>query len=87
MAVIKMDRAQLATAAHRYGATTNDAVLVAVGAALHQDLLSRGESVEPIVITVPVSGHRPGGNAAVGNLVSPMVVNVQSELDSIIESP
>jgi diacylglycerol O-acyltransferase / wax synthase len=87
MAVIKMDRAQLATAAHRYGATTNDAVLVAVGAALHQDLLSRGESVEPIVITVPVSGRRPGGNAAVGNLVSPMVVNVQSELDSIIESP
>jgi diacylglycerol O-acyltransferase len=76
MAVIRLDRAPLASAAHRYGATTNDAVLVAVGAALHEDLLSRGESVDPIVITVPVSGRRPGGKSGVGNLVSPMVVNV-----------
>jgi diacylglycerol O-acyltransferase / wax synthase len=76
MAVISLDRVQLATAAHRYGATTNDAVLVAVGAALHQYLLSRGESVEPLVITVPVSGRRPGGEPGVGNLVSPMVINV-----------
>ena len=76
LAVVRLDRAPLASAAHRYGATTNDAVLVAVGAALHKDLLSRGESVDPIVITVPVSGRRPGGKSGVGNLVSPMVVNV-----------
>jgi diacylglycerol O-acyltransferase / wax synthase len=76
MAVIRLDRARLAAAAHRYGATANDAVLVAVGGALHQVLLSRGESVDPIAITVPVSGRRVRGGPAVGNLVSPMLVEV-----------
>jgi diacylglycerol O-acyltransferase len=78
MAVLTLDRAPLRAAAHRHGATTNDAVLVAVAAALHQLLLSRGESVDPIVVTVPVSGRRPGGGSAVGNLVSPMLVQVPS---------
>lgn len=76
MAVVRLDRASLRAAAHRNGATTNDAVLVAVGAALHQYLLSRGESVDPLAVTVPVSGRRPGGGPAVGNLVSPMLVDV-----------
>jgi diacylglycerol O-acyltransferase / wax synthase len=74
--VVRLDRAALAAAAHRYGATTNDAVLVAIADALHWVLLSRGESIDPIVITVPVSGRRSGGRQAVGNLVSPMVVGV-----------
>jgi diacylglycerol O-acyltransferase / wax synthase len=76
MAVLRLDRARLAAAAHRNGATTNDAVLIAVTAALHQILLRRGEFVDPIVITVPVSGRRPGGGREVGNLVSPMLVKV-----------
>ena len=76
MAVVKLDRARLAAVAHRNGATTNDAVLVAVGGALHQILLSRGESVDPIAITVPVSGRGPRPSPAVGNLVSPMLVEV-----------
>ena len=65
-----------AAAAHRYGATTNDAVLVAVGGALHVVALARGESVDPVAIAVPVSGRRPRGGPAVGNLVSPMLVKV-----------
>ena len=76
MAVLKLDRARLAAAAHRGGATTNDAVLVAVAAALHQILLSMNESIDPIVVTVPVSGRRPRGGREVGNLVSPMLVSV-----------
>lgn len=76
MAVIRVDRARLAAAAHRNAATTNDAVLVAVARALHQALRSRGESVDPIAVTVPVSGRRPSGGPAVGNLVSPMLVDV-----------
>lgn len=76
VAVMRLDRARLAAAAHRYGATANDAVLVAVGGALHQVLLSKGESVDPIAITVPVSGRRAGGGSALGNLVSPMLVDV-----------
>jgi diacylglycerol O-acyltransferase / wax synthase len=76
MAAIRLERAPLAAAAHRMGATANDAVLVAVGGVLHQILLSRGESVEPIAITVPVSGRGSGPGPAVGNLVSPMLVEV-----------
>ena len=76
MAVVRVERARLAAAAHRNGATTNDAILVAVGAALHQILLSRGEWVDPIAITVPVSGRGSQPGPAVGNLVSPMLVDV-----------
>jgi diacylglycerol O-acyltransferase / wax synthase len=76
MAVVRLERAPLAAAAHRNGATTNDAVLVAVGAALHQILLNRRESVDPIAITVPVSGRGSRARPAVGNLVSPMLVDV-----------
>jgi diacylglycerol O-acyltransferase / wax synthase len=76
MAVLRLDRARLAAAAHRNGATTNDAVLLAVASALQQVLLARGECIDPIVITVPVSGRRPGAGREVGNLVSPMLVNV-----------
>jgi WS/DGAT/MGAT family acyltransferase len=76
MAVLRLDRARLAAAAHRHGATTNDAVLLAVASALQQVLLARGECIDPIIITVPVSGRRPGGGREVGNLVSPMLVDV-----------
>ena len=76
MAVIRLDRTRLAAAAYRYGATTNDAVLVAVGGALHQVAQDRGEVIDPVAIAVAVSGRRPRGGPAVGNLVSPMLVNV-----------
>lgn len=76
MAVLRLDRARLAAAAHGNGATANDAVLVSVAAALHGLLLDRGEYVDPIVVTVPVSGRRPGAGHDVGNLVSPMLINV-----------
>jgi WS/DGAT/MGAT family acyltransferase len=81
IAVLKLDRTRLSAAAHSYGATTNDAVLVAVAAALHQILLAKGESVDPIAITVPVSGRRSDSASAVGNLVSPMLVNVPTSGD------
>jgi diacylglycerol O-acyltransferase / wax synthase len=78
MAVVRLERAPLAAAAHRNGATTNDALLVAVGATLHQILLGRGESVDPIAITVPVSGRGSRPGSAMGNLVSPMLVEVSA---------
>src|SRR5699024_10321847 len=56
MAVVRVDRMELRAAAHAVGATTNDAILVAVAAALAQVLELRAETVDPILITVPVSG-------------------------------
>lgn len=75
MAVLRVEHAALRTAAHAYGASTNDAVLVAVAGALHRVLRERGELVDSFVMTVPVSG-RPAGNGALGNMVSPMLVDV-----------
>jgi hypothetical protein len=39
-------------------------------------LAEQRESVDPIAVTVPVSGRRPGGGPAMGNMVSPMLVDV-----------
>jgi hypothetical protein len=76
MTVVRVDHALLRGAAHRQGATTNDAVLVAVGGALHRYLVSRGELVDPIALAVPVSGRDPARSGAVGNVVGPMLVEV-----------
>jgi WS/DGAT/MGAT family acyltransferase len=76
LAVVRVPAAALRSAAHQHGATTNDAILVAVAGALHRVLAARGESPGLIVVTVPVSGRSPNGGAALGNMVSPMLVPV-----------
>ena len=77
VAVVTVDRLRLGEAAHRAGATTNDAVLVAVADALSDVLRLRGESVDPLVVTVPVSGRGTGSSdGQLGNLVSPLLVDV-----------
>lgn len=81
LAVVRTDASFLRAAAHRFGATTNDAVLVAVGGALHRVLLARGEHVEELVVTVPVSGRRTDSASDLGNMVSPMLVRVPTTGD------
>ncbi|WIX98517.1 wax ester/triacylglycerol synthase family O-acyltransferase [Amycolatopsis mongoliensis] len=76
LAVVRADLGTLRSAAHRLGASANDAVLVAVAGALHRLLAARGELVDTFVITVPVSGRRADSGAALGNMVSPMLVAV-----------
>ncbi len=76
LAVVHADLAALGVASHRHGASTNDAVLVAVAGALHRLLVSRGESVETLAVAVPVSGRHAGSGAALCNVVSPMLVQV-----------
>lgn len=75
LAVVRTDLATLRKAAHRHGATTNDALLVAVAGALRQVLLARGESVDTMAIAVPVSG-RVDGEPVPGNMVAPLLVPV-----------
>jgi len=76
LTVIRADLAAVRAAAHRNGATVNDAVLVAVAGALHRVLLARGESVGTLEVAVPVSGRSQGHGPALGNMVSPMLVSV-----------
>lgn len=81
LTVIRAGAAAVRAGAHRHGATTNDAVLAAVAAALHRVLAARGETVGEIVVAVPVSGRRRGGGTALGNMVSPMLVRVPATGD------
>ncbi len=81
LTVIRAQATPLRTAAHRYGATANDAILVAVAGALHRVLLARGEYLDSLVVTVPVSGRRPDGGQMLGNMVSPMLVSVPATGD------
>lgn len=76
LAVVHVDLVAVQTAAHRHGATTNDAVLVVVAGALRRILEGRGESADTLVMTVPVSGRPPAGGPDLGNMVSPMLVRV-----------
>jgi WS/DGAT/MGAT family acyltransferase len=74
--VVRTRYDDLRTVAHRFGATTNDAVLVVVAGALRQVLAGRGERVDSLVVTVPVSGRRGEQAHDLGNLVSPLLVPV-----------
>lgn len=76
LAVVHVDLVAVQAAAHRHGATTNDAVLVVVAGALRRILEGRGESADTLVVTVPVSGRPQAGGSELGNMVSPMLVRV-----------
>jgi diacylglycerol O-acyltransferase / wax synthase len=78
--IVRADHAALRAAAHRRGATANDAVLVAVAAALREVLRRRGEEITTLAIAVPVSGRRDDG-PALGNMVGPMLVCVPAAGD------
>jgi WS/DGAT/MGAT family acyltransferase len=72
--VVRAEAAPLRALAHRHGATVNDAVLVAVTAAMRDLLASRGEAVGPIAVGVPVSRRRATTAARLGNHVAPILV-------------
>lgn len=76
LAVVHVDLVAVQAAAHRHGATTNDAVLVVVAGALRRVLQGRGEAAAAFVMTVPVSGRGRAGGPDLGNMVSPMLVSV-----------
>jgi diacylglycerol O-acyltransferase / wax synthase len=72
--VVRAETAPLRVLAHRHGATVNDAVLVAVTAALRDLLAGRGEAVDPVAVGVPVSMRRSTTAATLGNHVAPILV-------------
>ncbi|GAB2862001.1 wax ester/triacylglycerol synthase domain-containing protein [Lentzea nigeriaca] len=79
-AVVRVPAKALRAAAHRHGATANDAILTAVGAALNDVLLASGESLDTVMVGVPVSGH-VSEEPARGNMVSPLLVPVPATGD------
>jgi WS/DGAT/MGAT family acyltransferase len=81
MVAVGADASAVRTAAHRFGATTNDAVLGAVAGALRRTLLARGEHVDAFAVAVPVSGRSSGDGPELGNMVSPLLVSVPATGD------
>lgn len=91
-AVARADLDSIRRTAHACGATVNDVVLTAVAAALHTLLLSRGESVDRFVVSVPVSARREASATHLGNQVGvipielPATGDLRGRLDTIADT-
>jgi diacylglycerol O-acyltransferase / wax synthase len=74
--VARADLGRIHDLAHAHGGTVNDVVLTAVTGALHSLLRRRGESLDSLVVSVPVSGRAATTAAQLGNRVGAMPVNL-----------
>ncbi|HEX8865812.1 MAG TPA: wax ester/triacylglycerol synthase domain-containing protein, partial [Lentzea sp.] len=72
--IVRTSTSRLHAAAHRCGATVNDALLTAVLGALGTVLASRGEHVEELIVSIPVSTRRTTTAAHLGNRTGVMPV-------------
>lgn len=74
VALVRAPLEDVRDAAHAAGVTINDLVLSAVTASLGALLARRGQHVEGLVVSVPVSGRDPAGGAELGNQVGAVPV-------------
>ncbi|WP_406830102.1 wax ester/triacylglycerol synthase domain-containing protein [Pedococcus sp. KACC 23699] len=79
--VVDVPLAAVVEAGRRDGATVNDEVLVAVAGALGRLLASRGESLDQLVVSVPVSGRPAGRGGELGNAVGVLPVRIRLDGD------
>ncbi|MER7368894.1 wax ester/triacylglycerol synthase domain-containing protein [Nonomuraea wenchangensis] len=66
-AVVRADLAVVRSAAHRHGCTVNDALLTAITGALGRLLERRGEHVDAVSVSVPVSARSTTTSGDLGN--------------------
>jgi WS/DGAT/MGAT family acyltransferase len=83
LAVARVDLTALHAAAHAHGGTINDAVLSAVAGALRTVLTARGEDVDHLVVSIPVSARRQAEVAELGNRVGVIPVEIPTTGDPI----
>lgn len=74
--VVEVDLRALGAAARGHGGTVTDALLAAVGGAVGDALLRRGEPVPSVIVSVPVSARRSTTTGRLGNEVGVMAVRV-----------
>ena len=77
--VVRIDLAAVRTAAHLHGGTVNDVVLTTVGGALGKLLARRGERVDEVVVSVPISSRRETNADRLGNAVGVLPVAVPAQ--------
>ncbi|SFQ95988.1 acyltransferase, WS/DGAT/MGAT [Lentzea waywayandensis] len=83
LAVARADLGAVRATAHAQGGTVNDVVVTAVAGALGTVLAGRGEAVDRLVISVPVSARRHATTAELGNQVGVIPVEVPTGGDPI----
>ncbi len=76
LGVARAELGPLAAAARAAGATVNDAALTAVTGALHDLLLERGESLDRLVVSMPVAARRPAEAGDLGNRTGVLPVSL-----------
>jgi WS/DGAT/MGAT family acyltransferase len=81
LAVVRADLAAVRAAAHATGGTVNDVLLAAVTGALRAMLAERGEDVDRLVVSMPVSARRRASISELGNQVGVIPVGVPATGD------
>ena len=79
--VFAVDLALIRDLGHACGGTVNDVVLAAVAGALRALLASRGETLDLVTISVPVSARQSDTAATLGNQVGAMLVTLRTDGD------
>ena len=77
--VIGVDLAAIRGLGHACGGTVNDVILAAVAGALRERLASRGEMLDLVTISAPVSARQSDAAAALGNQVGAMLVTLRTD--------
>ncbi len=74
--VVRADLQGVRSVAHAHGATVNDVVLAAVTGALGGVLHERGEEVDRLVVSIPISGRAAATSDELGNQVGVLPVEL-----------
>jgi diacylglycerol O-acyltransferase / wax synthase len=77
--VVSADLAAIRDLGHACGGTVNDVILAAVAGALRALLASRGERLNLVTISAPVSGRQSDTAAVLGNQVGTMLVTFRTD--------
>jgi diacylglycerol O-acyltransferase / wax synthase len=81
LGVVRTDLDSVRQIAHAYGGTINDVVLAAATGALHDLLAGRGESIDSLVVSIPVSSRRRTADGRLGNAVGVLPIELPAAGD------
>ncbi len=81
--VVRTDLAGIGVVAHSRGGTVNDVIVTAVTGALRTVLAGRGENVDRLVVSMPVSARRVANVGELGNRVGVIPVDVPTTGDPV----
>lgn len=76
LAVAREELQEVHAAARRHGVSVNDAVLAAITGSMRRFLADRGETVDELVVSIPVSSRGDAAAGELGNRIGIMAVEL-----------